>query len=275
MGAWDVTTPEDTVLANTLATQIQSVKTDIIERLQCTNEDAVDEHDVYGVDVTGRHAMSQVGFVKVHATYPLLETFDDTYTPGTGTLHYSQDTSTLYVKNAGEFQALSTTDHGSLIGLDTLADHAQYLATDGSRTMLGDLTLSGLLTVAELGTEDSSPLGSDHADESWYDAHGEDAITTAHFADGTQANITTTSTRAHIEYDDPLLAVVHRYHVLLTGYETAPRARCSGSFTGGTLGFKYIAGSGTYPIFEVAVALFSSGSSHYYATVINEESVEI
>jgi hypothetical protein len=194
MAAWDLDTPLDSIQANTIHTAIQNAKTDIMERLRVTNTDAVDEHSVYGLTATGAHAISQVGFIKIHATQVALTTFDTTYFPEDGTLHYVTADTTLYVKRNNAFTAITTNDHGALTGLTTLADHPQYLATNGTRPMTGNLTLaaSTTLSVTTIGDDDDSPLSSDHVDLQWYEAHGVNAISTDHYVDSciTDINVT-------------------------------------------------------------------------------------
>lgn len=193
MAAWDLDTPLNTILANTIHTAIQAAKTDIMERLRVTNADAVDEHDVFGLTATGAHAISQVGFVKIHTTQTALVTFNNTYFPTVSTLHFTEDNTTLYVKNGVTFTPMITSDHGSFIGLTTLADHSQYLATNGTRTMAGTISLAedAVLSVATIGEDDDSPIAASHTTSQWYAAHGTNSISTAHFTDACITNINT------------------------------------------------------------------------------------
>ncbi len=191
MAIWDLDAPLDTALANTIHTILQAAKTDIIERARVTNTDAVDEHDFYGATATGAHAISQVGFVSISTTLNALQTFRDTYFPQDGTLHFVDSTDSLYIIHGTEAVPVITTDHGELANLTTLTEHTQYLATDGSRTMSGNLTLasSTTLSVTSLGTNDDSALGSDHVTQHWYAAHGANGIATATYADSSVTSV--------------------------------------------------------------------------------------
>jgi hypothetical protein len=192
---WDLDSPEDTSLANTIHTIIQTAKVAIMERLRVTNGDSVDEHDFYGSTATGAHAISQVGFANIVSSLVDLDTFKTTYSPQSGTLHYVSGTEALYVNRNGAFIPMITLDHGELTGLTDLADHPQYLATNGSRSMAADLDIKsdGTLSITSFGTDNDSPLNASHTTTAWHSAHGDDSIATTAYADESvySMNVTT------------------------------------------------------------------------------------
>lgn len=184
MGVWSDTDPLDTVEANTIHTQIQTERTDIIERLKCNNG-TIDEHSFYGSSITGRHTISSVGFAKIHTTSSVMQTWVDTNLPSEGCLHIVSTPATLYVIYDGEPLLLSTSDHGTLNNLSETGVHTQYMKLDGTRQATADwnLTASGQLTVTTDGDNSSEGMLDDHAGLSWYSAHGVDSLITRHFAD--------------------------------------------------------------------------------------------
>jgi hypothetical protein len=138
MAVWLDTTPVDG-LANLIYSNIQTVKSDIIARLRCTNA-SFDEHDFYGTSSsTGRHIAASVGFVKSHATLAALTAFIAANNPPNGSLHYVGGT--LYLMVDETPTAVSIIDHGSLLTL-TGADHPQYLDTAGLRLITGDMNVA-------------------------------------------------------------------------------------------------------------------------------------
>ena len=142
MAVWLDTTPVDGA-ANLIYSNIQAVKGEIIARLRCTNASAVDEHAFYGsVSSTGRHAISSVGFVKIHADVGALSTFITTAKPPNGSLHYVSGG--LYIVDAETPIAISVIDHGKLFELDG-ADHPQYIDTLGVRLITGDMNIASPL----------------------------------------------------------------------------------------------------------------------------------
>jgi hypothetical protein len=200
VAAWDLDTPLDSIQANTIHIAIQNAKTDIMERLRVTDANAIDEHDVFGLTATGAHAISQVGFVKIYANQAALTAFNISSFPEEGTLHYTENNTTLSVKHGDVFTPITTADHGLLEGLTTLADHPQYLATNGTRSMSGNLTLvdDSLIYVTTIGDDADSPLSSNHVDLQWYEAHGVDAISTDHYTDSCITDINVTPTHGNL-----------------------------------------------------------------------------
>jgi hypothetical protein len=192
MATWNLTIPIGTEDANTLHTLIQNVKIDIMERMRVTNADSEDEHLVYGSSATGRHPLSLVGFTESYADLASFALLYPTIFPREGTLHFIRGTNRLYVgrrKVVGSIdpidyiELVSTTDHGEYNGLDE-DDHTQYILTDGSRVMTGNLTLDagGVLSVTAAEDADDQPLNAMHTFQSWHDAHGASSIIETHFA---------------------------------------------------------------------------------------------
>jgi len=192
MGAWTITVPIGTEDANTLHGYIQETKIDVMERMRVTNSDGIDEHIVYDASATGRHPLSKVDFACIYVNLAAYVTGRINPLVRPGTLHFDADTHSLYVGRAkvpgssdplDYIELITTTDHGHYTGLDA-DDHTQYLLKDGTRVMTGDLTIDmgGVLTVTTIEVADDQPISSDHATQSWYDAHGANAIDGTLFA---------------------------------------------------------------------------------------------
>jgi hypothetical protein len=99
----------------------------------------------------------------------------DPTVPNEGFCCRVEDENTIYIFDGSAWvQFAASLDHGALLGLGD-DDHAQYLLTNGGRTLTGDLNM-GTKNITNVGTVDGVTV-SDHSAR--HDPGGLDALTTA------------------------------------------------------------------------------------------------
>jgi hypothetical protein len=195
MAAWVITVPVGTEEANTLHTLIQNVKIDIMERMKVTDSDGTVEHLVKDPNATGRHPLSKVDFTCLYANLAVFIASRTDPFARDSTLHFTIDTNKLYVGRKQKpgstnlldyIELVATTDHGEYSGLEE-DKHTRLLLKDGTRVMETDLTIDtgGTLTVETIDVADDQPIDAVHVTQSWFEAHGADAIDGSFFKDDT------------------------------------------------------------------------------------------
>jgi hypothetical protein len=183
MATWSVLLPDGTEDADTIHTIVQAAKTDIMDRL-VASDGTIDTHVFTGTSATGKHVISETGFVKTHTTYVALLTFVGTNSPQDGTLHFVSATSTFYILRSGVPQLVASSDHGQFTNLTGNTAHTQYIATSGSRAMEGNLGMASASAITWNGIDEvttGQPMAATHAAKSWYAAHGANSLIARHF----------------------------------------------------------------------------------------------
>lgn len=185
MAVWSDLTPLDTILINTLHTAIQTAKVDIMDRISA-NDGTISTHSFEGDSATGLHEISKTGFVKSHTDYVTMIAWIAANAPEDGTLHVTLDTSTIYVIKSATPMLLVSNDHDDFTNLDGDTGHTQYMATSGTRSMSGDLTMADSASITwggiDTATADTCPLTANHITESWHAAHGDNCLITRHYS---------------------------------------------------------------------------------------------
>lgn len=180
MAVWSDSYPTD-IDANTLHTVISGHKPLIMDRLRASNG-TFEEHDVYGSGATGEHD-NRTGFAKVHSTYAAFESAHASSPYADGTVHVVKSPVGIYLIYDGDIKELSVSEHGELEGLLN-DDHTQYVLRDGTRSMSGDITMSGVgVYQTAASSANSDALEDDHTFLLWHEAHGDDCLIDRHFAD--------------------------------------------------------------------------------------------
>jgi hypothetical protein len=224
MAAWTITVPVGTEEANTLHTLIQNVKIDIMERMVVTDSDGTVEHLVKDPSATGRHPLSKVDFTCLYSNLAAFITSKTDPFARDSTLHFTIDTNKLYVGRKQKpgstnlldyIELVATTDHGEYSGLKE-DDHTRLLLKDGTRVMETDLNIDtgGTLTVEAIDVANDQPIDAVHVTQSWFDAHGANAIDGSFFTDDTFIGIYTkivNSTQVGSEYDFCIKGLSTRY----------------------------------------------------------------
>jgi hypothetical protein len=233
MAAWSVLLPDGTEDADTIHTIVQAAKTDIMDRL-VASDGTIDTHVFTGTSATGKHVISETGFVKTHTTYVALLTFVGTNSPQDGTLHFVSATNTFYILRSGVPQLVASSDHGQFTNLAGDTAHTQYIATSGSRAMEGNLGMASASAITWNGIDEvttGQPMAATHAAKSWYAAHGANSLIARHFGSASIplskcATLTNTGgvsglTTAHPTYDASMSFGVYPY-MAYPGLVTGP-----------------------------------------------------